>query len=295
MQDSIVINAQNYADYSNIIPYIRYCAEDRYNCAWHLEKRNIFEYEFIFITSGTGQFIIGDRVLEVKTNDLILLKPDILHEANSIKLPFSFLCIHFDLYVPKSINLLLRDSEGVYDIIPSRQLDYNKAVLEFPDYTYVNDASYIHQLMKRIIHEKNTKRKGYKTVIKSLFVNVIIDLFRQYSTSKEHERLTPAIHAIVEYIKDNYMHNIKLSEIAEHVHLEPSYISSLFKKHSGFTVTEYIRMHRISIAKDLLLKTNRKVEDIAHSTGFYDIQHFSKQFKEYEGITPSQYRSIKLI
>lgn len=295
MQENVVINAQNYADFSNIIPYIRYCAEDRYNLAWHLQKRKIHEYEFIFITSGTGQFKIEDKVLEVKANDLILLKPNVLHEADSIKLPFSFLCIHFDLYVPKSISLLLRDNEGVYDLIPSRQLDYKKAILDFPDYTYVSDASYIHQLIKRIIHEKKTKCKGYKTVIKSLFVNVIIDLFRQYGKAAEQDTMTPAIQAIVDYIKKNYMHNIKLSEIAEHIHLEPSYISSLFKKHSGFTVTEYIRMHRIGIAKELLLETDRKVEDIAHSTGFYDIQHFSKQFKEYEGITPSQYRSIKLM
>ena len=291
---AVVINSQNYADYSYIIPYIRYCAEDRYHTLWKLEERSINDYEFIFITEGTGQFEIDSKVYNIKANDLILIKPDILHRGKSVTLPFTFLCIHFDLFSSRVINTKEIRKNFLYESIPSRPVEYHRAVLDFPEYTSVNNSSYIQQLLKRIIHENEKKPSGYNTIIKSLFIDVVFNLFRQKSGIQFQNVAVPEIQAIIDYIKMNYMHSIKLSDIASHIHLQPSYISSLFKRHTGRTVTDFIKMHRIAVAKGLLLETDRKIDDIAYSAGFYDMHHFSKVFKEYEGLTPSQYRMIKM-
>lgn len=291
---TVVINSQNYADYSYIIPYIRYCAEDRYQAAWELEQRKISDYEFLFITAGTGQFIIENRVYDVKPNDLVLFKPDTLYKGNSVTLPFNFLCIHFDLYISRAINTIEVRRNFLYESVPSKPVKYHRTVLDFPEYTCVSDSSYIQHLLKRIIHESTKKSLGYNTVIKSLFIEMIFNLYRQKSKIQLQDVFKPEIQTIIDYIRANYMHSIKLSDIANHIHLQPSYISSLFKRHYGYTITEFIRLHRITVAKGLLLKTDRIIEDIACSTGFYDIHHFSRVFKQHEGLTPGQYREIKV-
>jgi two-component system response regulator YesN len=57
---------------------------------------------------------------------------------------------------------------------------------------------------------------------------------------------------------------------------------------------EYIKSYRLLKAKALLLETDRKIGDIACSVGFYDLHHFSKVFREQEGLSPAQYRQMKL-
>ena len=289
---SIMINSANYSDYSYIIPYIRYCMEDKYQSHWELKQRKIKDYEFIFVTQGTGQFTIEDRTYDANTNDLILFKPNTLHYGNSILLPFNFLCIHFDLFVSNSTTTIETKNKFLYESVPLSPIEYQKAVLDFPEFSSLNDSSYINQLLKRIFHEYTQKNPGYNTIIKAMFTDLIVNLYRLKNSGTFQKQLLPEIQKIIDYIKENYMQKIKLSDISHHVHLQPSYISSIFKRKTGYTITEFTNIHRVATAKELLFKTDKKLEDIAHNTGFYDIHHLSKVFKRYEGLTPGQYRDI---
>lgn len=291
---SVVINNQNCAYYSYIVPYIRYCAENRYQSPWVMKQRIISDYEFIFITKGKGQFKIEGRIYNAKANDLLLIKPNVVNSGNSVILPFNFLCIHFDLFVSLTNNAVIdMTNNNLCESIPSEPIKYNSAILDFPEYTSVSDSGYVHQLLKRIIHESNVKIPGYNTIIKSLFIDMIFNLFRQQSGFRLINNFTSEINAIIDYIKDNYMNKIRLRDIADHIHLQPAYISSLFKKQTGYTLTEFIKRQRVISAKRLLLETDRKIQDIAYDTGFYDIHHFSRIFKQLKGLTPGQYRNIK--
>ena len=104
---------------------------------------------------------------------------------------------------------------------------------------------------------------------------------------------TDEIIRVINYIKSNYMHRIRLWELSNQVHLEPTYLSKLFLKHTGYNITKFIIKHRLLVAKEQLLETDNKIEEIAISTGFCDLHHFSKVFRAYEGISPSQYRNMK--
>ena len=83
---------------------------------------------------------------------------------------------------------------------------------------------------------------------------------------------------------------ITLDETAEHVHLHPSYFSTLFKQSTGSSFKEYLNMVRIEESKRLLANTDFSIIDIAIAAGFEDQSYFSKVFKKYTGITPKQYR-----
>ena len=107
-----------------------------------------------------------------------------------------------------------------------------------------------------------------------------------YIPTKNHELIKRAIL----YISHNFSGELTLEEVADHVHLNPAYFSSLFKQSTGSSFKEYLNMVRIEESKRLLANTDYSVIDIAVASGFGDQSYFSRVFKKYTGLTPRQYR-----
>lgn len=107
-----------------------------------------------------------------------------------------------------------------------------------------------------------------------------------YIPSKNHDVIKKAIH----YISQNFSFPITLEEVADHVHLNPAYFSSMFKQSTGSSFKEYLNMIRIEESKRLLANTDYTIIDIAIAAGFEDQSYFSRVFKKFTGITPRQYR-----
>lgn len=108
---------------------------------------------------------------------------------------------------------------------------------------------------------------------------------------EDEKKLSPYIYDILNYIEKNYQTKIKLEDLSEHVHLNPSYLSKVFKEQMGISISDYILNRRINAATLLLKKDNKAISDIAMETGFYDTAHFAKAFKSVYGITALQYRN----
>ena len=94
----------------------------------------------------------------------------------------------------------------------------------------------------------------------------------------------------IRYIGENYNSNITLTSAANHLHIAPAYLSSLFSKSCKCTFKEYLTQQRISHAKDLLLSTDKTVVEICYVCGFSNLSNFFRCFKEHEKITPTKYR-----
>lgn len=102
---------------------------------------------------------------------------------------------------------------------------------------------------------------------------------------------SPEIHEAINYIIQNYSQKIRVEDIANQIHMNPSYVSTKFKNEIGISISDYLLNYRLSIAKKLLVdNSNASVCDIAIASGFYDSAHFSKCFKTAFGITALQYR-----
>lgn len=99
-----------------------------------------------------------------------------------------------------------------------------------------------------------------------------------------------AVQDIIVYVSKNYAKHIELSDLAERVHLNRSYISTLFKKETGELLSDYILKVRIDKACHLLKFSNLNITSISEHTGFTDITYFSRMFKKLKGITPSAFR-----
>lgn len=94
----------------------------------------------------------------------------------------------------------------------------------------------------------------------------------------------------LEYIHRNYDKKISLTGMADILHINPSYLSMLFKQEVGLAFTDYVNNFRVVKSRDLLSRTNISLGEIASLTGFEDQSYFSKTFKKFTDSTPMAFR-----
>ena len=92
------------------------------------------------------------------------------------------------------------------------------------------------------------------------------------------------------YIKKHYNENISLTDVAEHVNVNKSYLCDVFKKEQNTTIINYMTNLRIEKAKELLLHTDMKMYEISVEVGYNDYTYFSQIFKRNTGSTLSEFR-----
>ncbi|MDN5276313.1 MAG: two-component system, response regulator YesN [Clostridiales bacterium] len=96
--------------------------------------------------------------------------------------------------------------------------------------------------------------------------------------------------AVEQYITDNLREDINLRDTAAKFNLSPYYFSRTFKKVFGYNFSDYLNLIRINKAKELLKDDSLSVKEICYLVGYNDPNYFSKVFKKYEGVTPTEYR-----
>ncbi|MDD3337319.1 MAG: response regulator [Lachnospiraceae bacterium] len=90
------------------------------------------------------------------------------------------------------------------------------------------------------------------------------------------------------YIQQNYMKKITLTDIAEEVHANRSYLSRLYKNKTGKNMFDVINIMKLEKAKEYIGR-GKKIYETAELVGFDDVAYFSRVFKKYEGYTPKEY------
>lgn len=102
---------------------------------------------------------------------------------------------------------------------------------------------------------------------------------------------SPFIQKTVTYIDANISGDLSLHTLASLQNLNASYLSSLFRKETGKTVTDYVNSRRMDEAANLLRTTQLQIQTIASHCGINDSNYFSKTFKKYHGISPLRFRA----
>ena len=92
------------------------------------------------------------------------------------------------------------------------------------------------------------------------------------------------------YIRSNYHRTIKVEDIANMLYIDRKYLRNLFVQYTGESTQQYILKIRMRHAKELLVQTDASVGVVANSVGYTDVLCFSRIFKKYVGISPSEYR-----
>jgi two-component system response regulator YesN len=91
------------------------------------------------------------------------------------------------------------------------------------------------------------------------------------------------------YIESRLHKRVAMEEVAEQLHLNPSYFSRLFKKETGEGFVEYVTRRKMERAKELLAQSGSTVDEVAYAIGYDNKNYFAKVFKQHTGITPGEY------
>ena len=95
---------------------------------------------------------------------------------------------------------------------------------------------------------------------------------------------------IKEYIRDQVGSEIRRSDLAELVHMNPDYLNRIFKRETGMTLGDYVLNEKMQIARNLLQTTTLPVSYVASRVGYENFSHFSRTYKRMFGISPSEER-----
>lgn len=121
-----------------------------------------------------------------------------------------------------------------------------------------------------------------------ILTNVINSISRLIAENRKQYSLI--VREVNTYLHENYNKNINLQSIAEHVHVNSSYLSRLFKKETGMSVIDTLNKLRIEKAKQLLMNPKNKIFEVASEVGIDDPTYFTHVFVKYAGISPKEYR-----
>lgn len=103
---------------------------------------------------------------------------------------------------------------------------------------------------------------------------------------------TPIINRIKAVIEEHISEDISANEVSDIVGISRYYMTHLFKKSTGTTITDFKNELRLTKAKKMLIGSNAKISDIAYACGFASSSYFSKKFAESESVSPNRYRKL---
>ena len=222
-------------------------------------------------------------------------------------------------YKAESGDILISNSETIHGAIPHEGCEY-ECIVFHPDEIITGENSctrFIKELLdgsthlceyishnsspgiERIVNELSlrmqNKDDGYDFAVISLiygfFSAVIGEKLYERKKQNPHERDFAKLKSAIEFMRDNYAKDIRLSDIAAVSDISAKYFCRFFKKMTDKTPIEYLVDYRIARASKMLISGNMPVTEIALSCGFNDLSYFIKTFKRYKGVSPLKFRS----
>ncbi len=172
----------------------------------------------------------------------------------------------------------------IYDIL----LMYVEILTEYCKTKDYYNEYYIGKLKKWSLSVDNQCTEKQLIDATKLFLREIMQNIGQ----EKRNRDTKPVRIVKAFIEENYMQEISLLQLADIVSMNPSYLSSIFKKETGMAYSEYLIQCRLQQASKLLVETNLSISEVARQSGYQDARYFSKQFLKQIGLKPSEYRKL---
>ena len=248
---------------------------------WHYHP----ELELVYINSGVGKRQVGTHLSNYNDGDLVLIGP---------YLPHTGFTKGFD---EGQKEVVIQFNQGIF----------NDAFQNFEELKIINQLLELSK--KGIVFNGSIKddigirMEGlqYESQVDSFltFIKILYDL----ATHKEKQILNAEGYAFISspmenkrlkvifnYIRDNFMEQIALDDIADKVYMTPQSFCRFFKKSTNKTFTAFLNEYRVNHATKLLVETEDDIKSICFECGFNNLSNFFRNFKRITNLTPNAYR-----
>lgn len=244
---------------------------------WHLE------YELILVLSGSFHLSIDGKQYLLEQGDSAWISDGAIHGGNPENCVYE--CVVFDLAA------LLRDT-------PLCTKSAKEFLTHSNSYTGKLDRGSTNaQLADKIFEAMEKEQNGYEWVTVGLLWQLMGNMLKSHNNNtalnyNQSRQQIAKLKAVLSYIRDNYESQITLEELAKIAGMSPRYFCRAFCAMTGKTPIAYLNYYRVECAGEFLKLTDKTITETAISCGFNDMSYFSKQFKRYKNLTPSQYRKF---
>lgn len=148
-------------------------------------------------------------------------------------------------------------------------------------------------LFEAMIAELAERRPHFSDISSALLQQIVFRVSQRLATNERQGKLKGKELLVSEtmgFIRRRYMKDVTVSELAHRSGLSASRFSAVFKEQTGQSPQRYLIGFRLQKAKEYLTSTTLNIRQISALSGFDDQLYFSKLFRKYEGMTPSQFR-----
>ena len=225
------------------------------------------------VMEGKGTYHVKNHHYHLKKGDLFLIRPgDSTFYLADGEEPWMYCWLSFG---GSAANEIIRQShfkEAQYTMISSDIQKYSETILDCLSYA---DETLENELQ-----------------LNGLTYHFLADLLSDGGKIHlgDEKNYSPLAVAAVEYIEAHYAEQLTVEEIAQHLSVNRSHLSRVFRTHMAISMKEYILGVRINHGAFLLSMTDESVESIAEQVGFNSLVVFSRMFKKLTGETASAYR-----
>lgn len=230
-----------------------------------------------YILEGRGRYQVGNQSYRLEAGQGFLIEPEVrtFYQADP-NTPWTYLWIGFDG---------MRAREYLGDIgLNSSQLTFR-----------CQKGDELKSLVFKIL-KNNTISASNQFLLESClyaFFSVLGQDMVPFSQAGQGTADNLYVRRAIEYIQNNYYSGINVTDIANYVCINRSYLYTLFRENIQVSPQDYLTNYRISRASELLEITDLPIEGVAQSCGYRDSLVFGRIFKTKQGLTPSQFRKQK--
>jgi len=280
-------------NYNELSPYIHIAMHSTLPAHWYIKPRIILDYELIFIEDGDGILQVGEKTYPLQKNDIVFLRPGIVHSftvrENALAQPH----VHFDLcYDELSPEVYVCFSD--YEHLPPedrRLLRPDIVDLDIPPVFSIRNPDYFKAQLFEVIGLFSKQDSFYQFLCKAKMIQLLYLVFSEFDQPQKTG--TPSLRLDIQnikgYIDANAHQPMTLDFLSQYFYMNKFYLENQFKKQFGVSLMHYYYTVRFEKACQLLGEPYQ-IKQIAEMLGFDSIFSFSRFFKNFCGVSPSEYR-----
>lgn len=245
--------------------------------------------EMVVIAEGMGVHNIDGKNYKVSCGDVFVIKHGHSHyfhkRENMVHLNFGY--DFKGLPLPYDMLGRLDGFRALFDIEPKFRKD-NYAVPSL--HLSSSQLQHVMYLYRRMENEQNICIQGFEIILLSFFLELITFISRAYSKiGKGTGRQMLCLEKLIRRLESDYAEKISISEMCQTACMSKPTLIRYFKATTGMTPNKYLNSIRISKAEELILKGQNSMTEIAMMTGFSESNFFSRIFRKFKSISPTEY------
>lgn len=258
-----------------------------------IPARKLYGFYAVFLKDvKCGDLKYGMQSYDYQDGTLLFVSPGQVYGSDNVKTPIQgsglALLFHPDLLNGTSLGKKMRE----YTFF---SYNSNEAL-----HVSEKERRLIQNCLDQIEYELSLPEDKYSKQIVVSSLQMFLDYCSRFYDRQFTTRETANMDLLtkLESLIDNYFHSGEarrkgfptVKYCAAELNLSANYLSDLLRKETGYSALNYIHSKLIELAKTELTTTDKTINEIAYSLGFEYSPHFTRMFKKYEGVTPTEYR-----